>query len=142
MPRIGCDVHGRGLRVETLEEVGEREGRAAILAPDNRRDALAHRGERIPVKRQVAVAVAMCVDESRCERQSCRIDDVDVDLDAVGGLRFVDRGDGVPFDMNVHQAGGAPAAVENGRPHDGEPCGRFFRGSWGTGNNEQTHDEQ
>ena len=123
-------------------------GERPSLAPDNRRDALAHRGERIPVKRQVAVAVAMCVDESRCERQSCRIDDVDVDvdvdvdLDAVGGLRFVDRGYGVPFDMNVYEAGGAPAAVENGRPHDGEPRGRFLRGSWGTGNNEQTRDEQ
>ena len=137
MPRIGCEVHGRRLRLETFEERGEREGRAAILAPDNRRDALAHRGERIAVKRQVAVAVAMGVDESRSERQSGHVDY----LDAVGGRRFADRGYGVPFDVNVHETGGAPAAVENGSPNDDEPRRRFFRRGWGTRNNEQTHEE-
>ena len=73
--RVSGDVDGGGLPLEPREEIGQRPGRAAVLPGHDRGDPLAHRGQRIAVLEQPAIAVAVGVDEAGRQDEAARVDD-------------------------------------------------------------------
>jgi hypothetical protein len=86
----------------------ERIRRAAVFANDDGGDSLTQRAERVGAAHQGAVGVAVCVDESRSERESAAIDDL-----IVGTWReCADVGDAVARDANARTSRGTSCAVE------------------------------
>ena len=72
---IGRDVDGGRRRFELGEELRERVRRAAVLADDHGRDALAHDRQRVRVREDVVVGVAVGVDEPGREHLPLAVDD-------------------------------------------------------------------
>ncbi len=114
MAYIARDVHRGGRLLELLEESGQREYGAAILADDDRRDALADIGERVAVLEDLVVGVAVRVNESRREHEAARVDD----RLALTPMELPDVGDAVANDPHILDDRGASRAVEHARALD------------------------
>jgi hypothetical protein len=82
---------------------------AAVHADDDRRDALAHRGERGAILKEAAIVMAVRVDESGRQCQSAGVDN---GL-AIRQFERADCNDALAHDAHRAAARGCPGAIDD-----------------------------
>ena len=123
--RVAGHVHGRRGGLEAGAKIGQRVVRAAVLPHHQGGDPLAHRGGGVEPLEEVAVGVAVGVDEPRREHEAARIDHGVSGPGDDLGTRF--RNPPV-HDTDGSGNGRAPVAVHDAGVRDGE-SGRPGRGA-------------
>src|SRR4051794_18547820 len=108
MTNVGGDVEGKPASLDGREEIGEREGRIAVLADDDRRDPLAQCAYRVGTVDERAVGVAVRVHEAGREREAAAVDDP---LAAFGG-ECAHSNDSTRRDANARSPRRSAGAVE------------------------------
>jgi hypothetical protein len=127
---VGGDVDRGGRLFEAREEIGERQGRLAVLSDHDGRDPLVDGGERVAMLEDSAVGVAVGVDETRREDEASRVDD----LLPRPRLQRADLRDAAVGEAHRGAPPGRPGAVDDERVEDERAGGRAGRrgGSPGT----------
>jgi hypothetical protein len=111
---VAGDVHPRRRLLQAAEERGQGVGRSTVLTHDDRSDPLAHYGQGVAVLEDVAVGMAVGVDEAGREHQSGAVHDPIVSP----RLYCADFHDAVSLDPDARRPPVGARAVEHGGVDD------------------------